>query len=126
MTAALVTMALLAGCGANNTSTASGRTDTETMTEVSESSQESTGQTDADQTDTNQADMGQENTDVLQYYDIPPSYDIPDGTPEMVTSEKAREVYYSAGRIMIFYKDAVNSNLLDSWGNKRVTIGIMQ
>lgn len=90
---------------------------------------------------------GSENTDVLQYYDIPSSYDIPDGTPEMVTSEKAGEVYYSAGRIMIFYKDAeiegnfvrigetlttegledaVNSNPLDDWGNRRVTIGIME
>lgn len=90
---------------------------------------------------------GSENTDVLQYYDIPSGYNIPDGTPERVTSEKAGEVYYSAGRIMIFYKDAeiegnyvkigetlttegledaVNSNPLDDWGNKRVTIGIME
>jgi len=90
---------------------------------------------------------GSENTDVLQYYDIPSRYDIPDGAPQLVTSEKAGEVYYSAGRIMIFYRDAeitgnyvkigqtlttegledaVNSNPLDSWGNRRVTIGIME
>lgn len=89
---------------------------------------------------------GSNNTDVLQYYDIPSSYDIPSGTPELVTNESAGEVYYSQGRIMIFYRDAelegnfvrigstlttegledaVNSNPLDSWGNRRVTIGIM-
>ncbi|MCC8102687.1 MAG: hypothetical protein LIP11_10675 [Clostridiales bacterium] len=90
---------------------------------------------------------GSDNTDVLQYYDIPSSYDVPEGTPELVTSEKAGEVYYSSGRIMIFYKDAeiegyyvkigetvttegledaVNSNPLDDWGYKRVTIGIIE
>lgn len=90
---------------------------------------------------------GSENTDVMQFYDIPSSYDIPDGEPELVTSEKAGEVYYSAGRIMIFYQDAeiegnyvkigetlttegladaVNSNPLDDWGNRRVTIGIAE
>lgn len=90
---------------------------------------------------------GSENTDVLQFYDIPSSYDVPDGTPELVTSEKAGEVYYSNGRIMIFYQDAeiegyyvkigetlttegladaVNSNPLDEWGNRRVTIGIVE
>lgn len=89
---------------------------------------------------------GSENTDVLQFYDIPASYDIPDGEPTIVTSEKAGEVYYSEGRIMIFYQDAeiegnyvkigetlttegladaVNSNPLDEWGNRRVTIGIV-
>jgi len=90
---------------------------------------------------------GSENTDVLQYYDIPDSYDVPDGEPQLVTSEKAGEVYYSAGRIMIFYQDAeiegnyvkigdtltteglkeaVDSNPLDEWGNRRVTIGILE
>jgi len=90
---------------------------------------------------------GSENTDVLQFYDIPSSYDVPEGEPELVTSEKAGEVYYSDGRIMIFYQDAeiegyyvkigetlttegladaVNSNPLDDWGNRRVTIGIAE
>jgi len=90
---------------------------------------------------------GSENTDVLQFYDILNRYDIPDGTPELVTSEKAGEVYYSNGRVMIFYKDAevednyvyigktlttegledaVNSNPLDEWDNRRVTIGIVE
>ena len=202
--AGLVMMALLTGCGTNNTSVTPERTDTVIVTDSSESSQADAGQTDTAQTDTAQTDRiqedtneeaavlpniylrlgetddrpsyeialednevsvrfvrilqdmtrviplyvfdGSENTDVFQYYDIPSSYNIPDGTPEMVTSEKAGEVYYSAGRIMIFYKDAeiegnyvkigetlttegledaVNSNPLDAWGNRRVTIGIL-
>lgn len=90
---------------------------------------------------------GSENTAVLQFYDIPNRYDVPDGEPQLVTSEKAGEVYYSSGRVMIFYKDAalegnfvyigktlttegledaVNSNPLDEWDNRRVTIGIME
>lgn len=90
---------------------------------------------------------GSQHTDVMQFYDIPDRYDIPDGDPALVTEEKAGEVYYSAGRIMIFYEDAeiegnyvkvgqtlttegledaVNSNPLDSWGNRRVTIGIQE
>lgn len=91
---------------------------------------------------------GSENTDVLQYYDIPASYNIPDGEPVTVESELAGEVYYSApSRIMIFYKDsqiqgeyvkvgsvihtegleeAVESNPLDSWKNKRVIVSIAE
>lgn len=91
---------------------------------------------------------GSENTDVLQYYDIPDRYDIPDGEPEMVESEQAGEVYYAApSRIMIFYQDAqipgdyvkvgsvtsteglaeaVESNPLDAWENKRVMLSIAE
>ena len=202
----LIIMALLAGCGTNNTPATTGTTNNETATDIFESSpgnnpvsEENTTLQESSQADINQEDTGDdmselpniylrlgetesrplfeialednevsvrfvrilqqmtrviplyvfdgsENTDVLQYYDIPSRYDIPDGTPQMVTSEKAGEVYYSAGRIMIFYKDAeiegnfvkigetlttegledaVNSNPLDDWGNRRVTIGIM-
>ncbi|HIU74560.1 MAG TPA: hypothetical protein IAC62_01620, partial [Candidatus Pelethocola excrementipullorum] len=44
--------------------------------------------------------------DVMQYYDVSSRYDIP-SNPEMVTSEKAGEVYYSdPNRIILFYHDA--------------------
>jgi len=91
---------------------------------------------------------GSENTDVLQYYDIPASYNIPDGEPVSVESEAAGEVYYSAPfRIMLFFKDgqvpgdyvkvgtvttteglaeAVESNPLDAWQNKRVIVSIAE
>ncbi len=85
-----------------------------------------------------------ENSDVMQYYDIPSRYDIP-ANPETVTSEKAGEVYYSdPNRIILFYHDAevtgeyvkigtfdateefisaVEDNpVLEGWGNKIVSI----
>ncbi len=85
-----------------------------------------------------------ENSDVMQYYDIPSRYDIP-ADPETVTSEKAGEVYYSdPNRILLFYHDAevtgeyvkigafdateefisaVEDNpVLEGWGNKIVSI----
>lgn len=85
-----------------------------------------------------------EDWEVMQYYDIPSRYEIP-SNPEMVTSEKAGEVYYSApNRIILFYQDgevsgdytkigtiedteefreAVESNpVLEGWGNKIVHI----
>lgn len=85
-----------------------------------------------------------ENWEVMQYYDIPSRYEIP-SNPEMVTSEKAGEVYYSEpNRIILFYQDgevtgeytkigtiedteefreAVESNpALEGWGNKIVLI----
>ncbi len=85
-----------------------------------------------------------ENSDVMQYYDIPSRYDIP-ADPETVTSEKAGEVYYSdPNRIILFYHDAevsgeyvkigafdateefvtaVEDNpVLEGWGNKIVSI----
>ena len=47
-----------------------------------------------------------ENSDVLQYYDVPKRYIIP-SKPERVTSEKAGEVYYShPNRLILFYQDA--------------------
>lgn len=87
-----------------------------------------------------------ENTDydVMQYYDVSSRYDIP-SNPEIVTSEKAGEVYYSdPNRIILFYHDAeitgeytkigtfdatdefvtaVEENpVLEGWGNKIVQI----
>ncbi len=85
-----------------------------------------------------------ENSDVMQYYDIPSRYDIP-ADPETVTSEKAGEVYYSdPNRIILFYHDAEvtgeyvkigtfdateefisaveNNPVLEGWGNKIVSI----
>ena len=85
-----------------------------------------------------------ENWEVMQYYDIPSHYEIP-SEPEMVTAEKAGEVYYSEpNRIILFYQDgevtgeytkigtiedsgefreAVESNpVLEGWGNKIVLI----
>lgn len=47
-----------------------------------------------------------ENSNVMQYYDIPSRYKIT-SAPETVTSEKAGELYYSTpNRIILFYKDA--------------------
>lgn len=47
-----------------------------------------------------------ENSEVMQYYDIPSRYEIP-SNPESITSEKAGEVYYSEpNRIVLFYGDA--------------------
>ena len=85
-----------------------------------------------------------ENWEVMQYYDIPSRYDIP-SNPEVSTSQKAGEVYYSApNRIVLFFGDAqvhgeytkigyfdntkefktaVESNpVLEGWGNKIVLI----
>lgn len=83
--------------------------------------------------------------DVMQYYDIPDSYEIP-SNPEKVTSVKAGEVYYSdPNRIVLFYQDAEipeeeytpvghfdatdgfveavkNNPVLEGWGNKIILI----
>lgn len=85
-----------------------------------------------------------DNWEVMQYYDIPSRYEIPE-TPEEITSVKAGEVYYSEpNRIILFYHDAeisaeytsvgyfdatdefveaVEENpVLEGWGNKIVQI----
>ena len=85
-----------------------------------------------------------ENWEVMQYYDIPSRYDIP-SNPEVITSQKAGEVYYSApNRIVLFFGDAQvygeytkigyfdntqefktaveNNPVLEGWGNKIVLI----
>lgn len=85
-----------------------------------------------------------ENSEVMQYYDIPSRYEIPSNS-ESITSEKAGEVYYSEpNRIVLFYGDAqvsgeytpvgyfdatedfvraVEENpVLEGWGNKIVQI----
>lgn len=85
-----------------------------------------------------------ENYEVMQYYDIPTSYEIP-SVPETITSEKAGEVYFAEpNRIVLFYKDAEvsgeytkigyfdysdeflsaveNNPVLEGWGNKIVLI----
>ena len=85
-----------------------------------------------------------DNWEVMQYYDIPSRYEIPDN-PEEVTSVKAGAVYYSEpNRIILFYHDAeisgaytpvgyfdatdefvqaVEENpVLEGWGNKIVQI----
>lgn len=85
-----------------------------------------------------------ENWEVMQYYDIPSQYEIPDN-PESVTTEQAGTVYYSEpNRIILFYQDAevpgdytpvgyfdvseefvsaVEDNpVLEGWGNKIVQI----
>ena len=85
-----------------------------------------------------------DNWEVMQYYDIPSRYEIP-SDPEMVTSEKAGEVYYSdPNRIVLFFGDAEaageytkvgyfddteefraaveNNPVLEGWGNKIVLI----
>lgn len=85
-----------------------------------------------------------DNWEVMQYYDIPSRYEIPDN-PEEVTSVEAGEVYYSEpNRIILFYHDAdisgeytpvgyfdatdefvqaVEENpVLEGWGNKIVQI----
>lgn len=85
-----------------------------------------------------------EGSDVMQYYDIPSRYEIPDNSEE-ITSAKAGEVYYSdPNRIVLFYHDAEvtgeytkvgqfdyseefvsaveNNPVLEGWGNKIVHI----
>lgn len=85
-----------------------------------------------------------ENSEVMQYYDIPSRYEIP-SNPEKIASEKAGEVYYSEpNRIVLFYSEAqvsgeytpvgyfdatedfvraVEENpVLEGWGNKIVQI----
>lgn len=85
-----------------------------------------------------------DNWEVMQYYDIPKKYDIPDGS-ESVAAEKGGEVYYShPNRIILFYHDAdvtgeytkigtieytdefvkaVEENpVLEGWGNKIVSV----
>lgn len=47
-----------------------------------------------------------ENEEVLQFYDIPSRYEIPDDA-EHYTEEKAGELYYSyPNRVILFYQDA--------------------
>lgn len=81
---------------------------------------------------------------VVQYYDVPSSYEIP-SNPETVTEAKAGEVYYSdPNRIILFYQDAEISEeytkvgtfdateefvtavaenpVLEGWGNKIILI----
>lgn len=81
---------------------------------------------------------------VVQYYDVPSSYEIP-SNPETVTEAKAGEVYYSdPNRIILFYQDAETSEeytkvgtfdateefitavaenpVLEGWGNKIILI----
>jgi len=85
-----------------------------------------------------------DNWEVMQYYDIPDSYEIP-SAPEEITEEKAGTVYYSEpNRIILFYKDAkvpaeytpvgyfdyteefleaVEKNpVVEGWGNKIISI----
>ena len=85
-----------------------------------------------------------ENWEVMQYYDIPGRYEIPEN-PEEVTSVEAGSVYYSEpNRILLFFHDAeisaeytpvgyfeatdefveaVEENpVLEGWGNKIVRI----
>ncbi len=85
-----------------------------------------------------------ENWEVMQYYDIPSSYNIPQN-PETITSENAGEVYFAEpNRIVLFYKDAEiseeytkigyfdysddfvsaveNNPVLEGWENKIVVI----
>ena len=87
-----------------------------------------------------------DNWEVMQYYDIPLRYEIPQN-PETITSQKAGEVYFAEGnRIVLFYKDAeisgeytklgyfdssedfvsaVEDNpVLEGWGNKIVVISV--
>lgn len=83
-------------------------------------------------------------SDVMQYYDIPSRYDIP-SDPTTVTSALAGDVYYSdPNRIVLYYHDAEiseeytkigafdateefvsaveNNPVLEGWGNKIVVI----
>jgi len=85
-----------------------------------------------------------DNWEVMQYYDIPDSYEIP-SAPEEITEEKAGTVYYSEpNRVILFYKDAkvpaqytpvgyfdyteefleaVEKNpVVEGWGNKIISI----
>lgn len=87
-------------------------------------------------------------SDVMQYYDIPSRYDIPDGSAP-VTQAKAGDVYYSdPNRIVLYYHDAQidelytkigtfeatqefidaveNNPVLEYWGNKLVIIDAAQ
>lgn len=87
---------------------------------------------------------GYDNSDVMQYYDIPSRYEIP-SNPESVTSEVSGAVYYSEpNRIVLFFGDgavsgeytpvgyfdatdefvsAVQDNpVLEGWGNKIIQI----
>ncbi len=89
-----------------------------------------------------------DNSNVMQYYDIPSRYKI-SSAPEKITSEKAGDVYYSApNRIIIFYQDAKvtgdftkvgrlqstdgldaavkNNPVVEGWGNKIITISPMK
>ncbi len=85
-----------------------------------------------------------DNWEVMQFYDIPESYEIPSDS-QHITEEKGGEVYYcEPNRIVLFYKDtqvegdytpvgyfdyseefvkAVEENpVLEGWGNKIVLI----
>lgn len=85
-----------------------------------------------------------DNWEVMQYYDIPERYEIPQD-PETVTSEKAGEVYFAEpNRIVLYYGDAdvtaeytkvgyfdysedfasavADNPVLEGWGNKIVVI----
>ena len=85
-----------------------------------------------------------ENWEVMQYYDIPSRYEIPDNA-ETITSEAAGTVYYSEpNRIVLFFHEAEvtgeytpvgyfdyteefvkaveNNPVLEGWGNKLVFI----
>ena len=83
-------------------------------------------------------------SEVMEYYDIPQRYEIPDNS-EAVTSVKAGDVYYShPNRIILYYRDTeineeytkvgtfeateefvnsvINNPVLEGWGNKIVVI----
>lgn len=83
-------------------------------------------------------------SDVMEYYDIPSRYDIPDNS-ETVTEAHAGDVYYSdPNRIVLYYRDAKineeytrigtfdateafvdaveNNPVLEGWGNQIVVI----
>ncbi len=83
-------------------------------------------------------------SDVMEYYDIPSRYEIPDNS-ETVTEAHAGEVYYSdPNRIVLYYRDAEineeytligrfdateefveaveNNPVLEGWGNQIVVI----
>ncbi len=83
-------------------------------------------------------------SDVMEYYDIPSRYDIP-SNPETVTTAKAGEVFYSdPNRVVLYYKNAEiseeytkvgyfdatedfvsaveNNPVLENWGNKIILI----
>ena len=85
-----------------------------------------------------------DNWEVMQYYDIPSRYEIPDNS-ETITSEAAGTVYYSEpNRIVLFFHEAEvtgeytpvgyfdyteefvsaveNNPVLEGWGNKLVFI----
>jgi len=85
-----------------------------------------------------------ENSNVMQYYDIPSTYEI-SSDPQAVISEKAGELYYSSpNRIILFYQDAnvkgnftkvgqlenmdglkeavENNAVVEGWGNKVISI----